>query len=197
MTVVSGYAETLTRSLSGDELDYARSLLSAANTVVELSEKAQLLERITRTDGNPAVDATAATRAAVRSVRYQYPDVVTALTAPEQAMVRAHPQLETAIVNVVENAAKHNREASPEVQVCIDEAVETVDVRVADDGPGIPEQERAVVLGEREITQLDHASGLGLWLVDHIVSASGGQVSFARSDLGGSEVTLHLPVASE
>ena len=59
---------------------------------------------------------------------------------------------------------------------------EWVDVLVVDDGPGIPEAERAAVTGARDITQLQHGSGLGLWLVRWAVESVGGDVGFERRD---------------
>ncbi|WP_435365591.1 PAS domain S-box protein [Haloarchaeobius sp. DYHT-AS-18] len=197
MTVISGYAETLTRTLDGEERAYAQSLLNAADTVVELTQKAQVLERLSETDGSPTVDVTAAAESVLQTVERRYANVDVQFDGPETAHVYAHPQLEVALMNVVENAVEHNRADTPTVVVEVELSGEVADVTVADDGPGIPEQELAVVLGEREITQLEHASGLGLWLVRHIVAASGGSVTFAESDLGGSAVTMHLPAVQQ
>ena len=66
---------------------------------------------------------------------------------------------------------------------------------VADDGPGIPSSERALISEEQEITQLRHASGLGLWLVNWVVTQSGGWLSFEDNDPRGTVVTLHVPLA--
>jgi signal transduction histidine kinase len=71
---------------------------------------------------------------------------------------------------------------------------ESVTVTVADDGPGIPETERRVV-GNGSETPLDHASGLGLWLVTWITRDSGGEVVFEAPEDGGSVVRLVLDSA--
>ena len=63
-----------------------------------------------------------------------------------------------------------------------------VELRVADDGPGIPERERAVVADDHDITQLNHASGMGLWLVRRVVEGYDGRVGFERSEMGESAV---------
>jgi signal transduction histidine kinase len=69
-------------------------------------------------------------------------------------------------------------------------------VSVADDGPGIPDHERAV-LTDGEETALEHGSGLGLWLVHWVVERSGGRLSFAENDPRGSVVRMDLRPASE
>ncbi|WP_459987600.1 ATP-binding protein, partial [Natrinema sp. JCM 9743] len=66
---------------------------------------------------------------------------------------------------------------------------------VADDGPGIPPEERELLEGDREITQLRHASGLGLWLVNWVVTQAGGRLTFHDNEPRGTVVTLAIPRA--
>ena len=72
------------------------------------------------------------------------------------------------------------------------EAVATV----VDDGPGIPEYERAAVFDERPLSQLSHGSGLGLWLAKWVVESYGGRLTYERR---GSEtvVAVRVPLAAE
>jgi K+-sensing histidine kinase KdpD len=49
------------------------------------------------------------------------------------------------------------------------------------------------VLQRGRETSLEHASGLGLWLVHWIVTESGGSVSFEEREPRGSVVELTLP----
>jgi signal transduction histidine kinase len=68
---------------------------------------------------------------------------------------------------------------------------------VADDGPGIPDHERQALTTESE-TDLDHSTGIGLWLVNWLTTASGGTVVYETDlELGGAAVTLQLPRARE
>lgn len=67
-----------------------------------------------------------------------------------------------------------------------------VEIAVADDGPGIPEQERAAIEEEAE-TSLVHGIGIGLWLIHWIVSSFGGEVTFAENDPRGSVLVLRIP----
>ena len=67
-----------------------------------------------------------------------------------------------------------------------------VRVRIADNGPGIPEADVAAIRAGRE-TELEHASGLGLWLIYWILDGSDGELRFADRESGGSCVELYLP----
>jgi signal transduction histidine kinase len=98
--------------------------------------------------------------------------------------------------NVGENAARH---ASTRVDITLVERGDVVVLTVDDDGPGIPESERARVL--QRFVRLDEArsrddggSGLGLSIVDEVVRAHGGSLSIEQSPLGGARITVTLPV---
>ena len=56
---------------------------------------------------------------------------------------------------------------------------------------GIPDEE-VTVLPRGTESPLHHGSGLGLWLVHWLVSASGGDLDFADNRPRGSVVTLTL-----
>ncbi len=69
-------------------------------------------------------------------------------------------------------------------------------VTVADDGSGLPEDQREAVL--RRGARLDESapgSGLGLSIVEELAKAYGGAVSLGESAWGGLEVELRLPQA--
>ncbi len=69
-------------------------------------------------------------------------------------------------------------------------------VEVSDNGPGLPEHERAVLFGDRPITQLRHSTGLGLWLTKWILDCHGGELAYDRHD-GRTTLTLQIPLAAE
>ena len=72
---------------------------------------------------------------------------------------------------------------------------------VEDDGPGVPEDQRARVF--ERFVRLDEArarddggSGLGLAIVEEIVRAHGGSVALSSSALGGARFVVRLPLAA-
>ncbi|MFB6134001.1 MAG: sensor histidine kinase [Halanaeroarchaeum sp.] len=97
----------------------------------------------------------------------------------------------TAIEELLENAVVHNDE-EPTVRVEARRAEEKVRLRIEDNGPGIPEYERAVLQRGKE-TPLSHGSGLGLWLVHWIVTMNGGTLSIADATPAGTQVTITVP----
>ncbi|ERH06789.1 MAG: histidine kinase-, DNA gyrase B-, and HSP90-like ATPase [Halonotius sp. J07HN4] len=80
---------------------------------------------------------------------------------------------------------------SRELRIAAVEA-DTVTVRVADNGPGVPDDERAEIFGKGE-TGLDSAgTGLGLYLVKTLVSAYDGSVTVRDNDPEGAVFVVTL-----
>jgi len=78
-----------------------------------------------------------------------------------------------------------------------EKVVSTADdlLSISDNGPGIPEAELAV--RERgEETALQHGSGIGLWVVEWVISRSAGTLAF-ETDADGTDVTVWLPTVPE
>ena len=71
-----------------------------------------------------------------------------------------------------------------------DEAV----VRVADDGPGIPESERDRVF-ERGVST--DGGGYGLYVAETVVERLGGDIYVEESDLGGAAFVVEVPLAED
>jgi len=176
-----------------DEAAAAR-VEDVADGLAAMNDDVTAIERAFDEDGR-AVDATATCERVVAAARERYPDASLSLDAPDALDVRAGAHLEDVVEELVENAIEHADTATPTVAVRVGSRDGRGTITVADDGAGIPEMEREIVTGEREITQLEHGSGLGLWLVRWIVEEYGGTVSFAESDLGGAAVTVTLPRA--
>jgi len=97
--------------------------------------------------------------------------------------------------NLGDNAARH---AADRLAFSLAERDGLVLLGVDDDGPGIPEADRARVF--ERFVRLDDArarddggSGLGLAIVAELAAAHGGTVAMAASPLGGARVEVTLP----
>jgi signal transduction histidine kinase len=97
--------------------------------------------------------------------------------------------------NLLANARRH---AASTVTITLRQVDGTVELRVADDGPGIAAADRARVFDR--FVRLDDArardeggSGLGLAIVRKIVDSAGGSVEIDDSAAGGACFTVRLP----
>ena len=93
------------------------------------------------------------------------------------ATVIAHPKLPTAIAQLIENAIEHGVADNGTIQLTATTDDDQVIISVTDNGPGIPQNELAVI-DQAEESALNHASGVGLWLISRIIAYSDGDLSF-------------------
>lgn len=197
MTGVIGYAELLAERVENPEhRGYAERVHRQASDVAKLGEQVQRIEQALDRDRRRApVDPSAVVADVVAEFRERYP-AATLRVSDDGDRAIADGLLALAVENLVENAIEHH-DGTPTVDVELRTVDERwVDLTVSDDGPGIPERERAVVGGEREITQLDHSRGLGLWVARWIVEGVGGRLRFDDS-ADGAAVTLRLQRLAE
>ncbi len=92
---------------------------------------------------------------------------------------------------LVDNAVTHTDRETPTVEIRVRATDGGARLEVRDDGPGIPEAERAVLVDEEE-TPVRHGSGIGLWMVYWAVTRLGGQLAFRENEPRGSIVVIHL-----
>ena len=166
---------------------------AATANLLDLSEKSRQIEAtVTGSEGKVPVDIVQIVRDVLESLETDYPAIELESTLPEEAWVDADPAIRIAIENVCENACEHNDSEAPRVWVNVRRIASRVHIEVADDGPGIPEQEWAV-LDEGGETPLRHGSGIGLWIAYWAVEQSDGAIQFGDRDPTGAVVTISLP----
>jgi len=92
---------------------------------------------------------------------------------------------------------RHNDQETPEVTILVTDDPETNQgiVRIADNGPSIPEIETDVLNDETEISSTYHGSGVGLWVMQWAVNSLGGDLSFEENSPRGNLVQIALPKA--
>ena len=111
---------------------------------------------------------------------------------PDDLVFRGEKRdLEEMVGNLLDNACKW---ATERVEVRAEVRGTALHIEISDDGPGIPEADRARAM-KRGI-RLDEdvpGTGLGLSIVDDLAGAYGGTLSLDESEAGGLLSTLVLP----
>lgn len=99
-----------------------------------------------------------------------------------------------ALANLIENALRFGQD----VRLSAMRRAGRIEIRIEDDGPGLPEKEHHKVFRPfYRIDQARHGSGnvgLGLTIARDAVLAHGGEISLGESALGGLQVTIRLPI---
>lgn len=187
MSVIRGYTERMSRELDDDRL--GATALRSVDRVLELAGKARKLDRVVAADSEFAVvDLAERVAAVTMTVRESFPEASITVDADGPVTAEVAPSFDQAIEELIENAAKH---AGPSVRVAVRASEERAEVRIADDGPGLPDQETRVLESGAE-TPLVHGSGLGLWLAHWVVTGHGGTIDVEVDD--GTTMTVSVPL---
>ncbi|WP_394335713.1 PAS domain S-box protein [Natronolimnobius baerhuensis] len=198
LTAIGGFAETLERELEGKQLEYAAEIVATVEELSELNETAKKLADAaleSEFDQEP-VQLWPVLATVVERLQDEYPHSQIVLPEPVHLQVAADERLATVFQEVLENAIEHTETAEPVVELEIDDTT-PVSIHITDNGPGIPETEQTGVFNEQPVTQLDHGSGLGLWLVELILDDYDGTLSYTDSPGHGARVTISLPRGGE
>lgn len=189
MTVVSGRVELLAERVNGGE-ESAAVVEENVDRLLSVSEHARHIGAVIGSEGPDGPDDVEAVvnlvevvDGAIERLGTEHPDAEFDAPAAETCRVRAHPLTEAVASEVIENAVVHGGDDAPRVSVSIRRVDDDVALRVADDGPGIPEETVETIRRGYE-TSIRHTDGLGLWLVQWVVDRSDADLAFESSEEG-------------
>ncbi|WP_251342984.1 PAS domain-containing protein [Haloplanus halophilus] len=216
LNVVRGFADAIDRELdrldaapgsdgaveqSVDELrTYTDRIRETTEGLVSIGDKANRIRQlITGDSGEDSVcRVSAAVDAAVADVESDHPSVdVDVDDLPEAAVEASLEAVVFVLRELLDNAVVHAESADPDVAVRSERvSADHVALDVVDWGSGIPSDELEALRRDEEAA-LSHGSGIGLWVVNWLVSSVGGFLDFETTDGRGTAVTVTLPVAND
>ena len=198
MTVIKGNAETIQATSDGDVAEMAESIIEESDKLLTTAEKEREITNVLVDAPSPeSIELGTVLHNTVAAIREQYPKAHVRVEGDIDRQVQAIASINQAISELLTNAVIYSDQEEPTVEVTVKDRDDTVAVQIADNGPGIPEMDRMIIMGDADIEPLFHGSGLGLWLVKMIVENSGGSLTFDENEPRGSIVIIMLPVASD
>ncbi|HVK86241.1 MAG TPA: ATP-binding protein [Kofleriaceae bacterium] len=203
LTSITVYAEYLVRKLESQgaeetDVEKLRRIGASAQRILRFSRDLVQYARPSGRDLEP-VDLAAVVRQSVSICEHLIERGGIDLSVdidPELPAVHAvSGQLEQVFINLITNAV-HAVEAGGRVRVrAISEGPAAILLEVADSGTGVPEADREKIFEPFFTTKPDgKGTGLGLPIVRNIVDQHGGEISVARSELGGASFRIVLPI---
>jgi signal transduction histidine kinase len=105
-------------------------------------------------------------------------------------------EISQVIINLLNNsieALSNANQAKKVIQIHTRVFGNYVELKISDNGPGIPEQLKTSIFDLMK-TSKKQGMGLGLWLCKHIVDRHQGRISYQPSELGGAEFLIQLPI---
>lgn len=200
-------AETIRSKMAGplaeEYSNYAADIAAAGQHLMGLIEDLSDLEVVESEGFSTAPDQIDAGDVARRAVG------ILAVRAQEkniqlQVPSAAEPKLATAefrrvlqiLLNIITNAIRYSPEGSP-VDIAIDETKFGPRIIVSDMGPGLSDEQQAVIFEkfERLGRSGDGGSGLGLYISRRIARAMGGDLTVKSAPGKGARFVLDLPAA--
>ena len=198
--IILGHAAALASDRDDETATAATTIGAAARELLSLSEQARRYQEVS-TDDRPttAIDVVAVVSEVTERLNRKFPRAVIETSLPGAAAVRATQSLSLVVHEVVENAIVHNDRTDPWVRVEVvrvhEGGDERVSIRVVDDGPGIPREDRRLLTGGLEEHPIRHGSQLGVWVVSSLVTSLDGTVVVEPHSPRGSVVTMTFPSA--
>jgi hypothetical protein len=153
-----------------------------------------------------AVDLAEIVRESAESMGQIFRDKGVALTldvpAAGAVVLGDRDRLTQVIINLLSNAHKFVAEGSGEVRVSVRREDKVIQVAVADNGPGVPDDERKTIFekfrqGGSVLTDKPHGTGLGLPISRQIIEYFGGSLWVESDPSGGATFIFTLPVFGE
>jgi len=192
LQVVDGHATVLADHEDEQVRESAATIRGQTESLERIvTEVESVVEVLTGEATGEVVDLTAVLADVTASLAAEQSGVTVEYEEGDELPVAGGEALYPVFSNLIGNAIEHANEPVT-VSVSARRVGEAGFVRVADDGPGIPEGERNRVF-ERGVST--DGGGHGLYVAETVVTRLGGEIGVAESDLGGAAFVVEVPLA--
>lgn len=203
MAVILGWAELLADHVDEAGEPSLERILRSGQRVVDLTEAARETIEALVGEGDETVEPTPLRPALLTEVdlaREAFPAATIEIAEPVPDVdVRANEMLGSVFKNVIRNAVSHSDRDQPTVRVSATVDGGALELRVADDGPGVPDDRKAVIFQRGEKGEESTGTGIGLYLVQILLDQYGGDVWVEDNEPRGAVfvVRLETPVSAD
>jgi signal transduction histidine kinase len=198
MAVILGWAEILEDHINEDGEEALERVLQKSRHVIQFTEVARDFVESLSMDGDAELTETELQpllESELAAVRDSFPNAQFHVSGElPDVTVQANEMLSSVFRNVLENAVRHNDKETPAITVTSEVDPETVRVRIADNGPGIPDDRKEQIFGKGEKGLDSPGSGIGLYLVHLLTDQFGGEVWVEDNNPNGSVFVVELPI---
>ncbi|MFT4911418.1 MAG: two-component system OmpR family sensor kinase [Natronomonas sp.] len=198
LQLIGAYAELLEDHVDEAGEEYLEIIKESTESATDLTTTARDLARVMLDADcdvrSVSVEGTLAQQ--IEELRSGHPGaVVTVEGSIPDVEVVGNDMLGSVFRNLLRNATQHNDKTPPEVTVSAAEHDDIVEVRIADNGPGVPDAQKDEIFGRGEKGLESSGAGIGLYLVQSLVDTYGGDVFVEDNDPEGAVFVVELPIA--
>lgn len=199
LTVIIGNTEIIKNSDNIDNIDNIdekiKNISDSAERVKKLVEESDTIRDIIESDesNTRSVQLQPILYDAVDSTIDSLGRGKVEVDCSDDIYVNAGSKLNIAIESLIDNSIRYNTSKNPKVDINCEVISESeVKIKIKDNGPGIPPQEADIINRNKEINQLNHGSGLGLWMVKWVIKNYNGDIKIKKPKSGGTLVEITL-----
>ncbi|MDG5776740.1 PAS domain-containing sensor histidine kinase [Haloarculaceae archaeon H-GB2-1] len=178
MQIIRGFAEVVAQRTDDDRA--AEKIITTSDHIIGVTDDAREFIDTLASSEEPQLEPIAFDDLLSFELERQaeaYPEAdFERLTEIPSVEVIANEMLSSVVRNLLSNAVNHNDGDDPVVEVAARTVDEHVELRVADNGPGVPDEEKEVIFGKGEQSLDSDGTGIGLYLVNRLVTTYGGEV---------------------
>jgi PAS domain S-box-containing protein len=202
LQLVTSYGELLTDHVDEEGTGHLDTVRESADHAVELTKTAREMADVmlSREDTRQQdqVNLRKTLERELDKIEAEYPDarVVVEESLPA-VQIRANQMLDSVFRNLLSNAIQHNNKDVPEISVSAAVRDTTVVVRIEDNGPGVPDDQKNEIFGKDEKGLDSSGTGLGLYLVQHLVTQYDGEVWVEDNTPEGAVFVVELPLTKD
>jgi PAS domain S-box-containing protein len=197
LQLITAYADLLQDECETEEEQrYIDTILKSADHAVELTQTARELAKVMVSEQleEQRVSLRTVLEDEVAEVQASYPDAILEFrTQTPSVTLEANGMISSVFRNLLKNAIQHNNKEVAEVSISAVENGGTVTVQIADNGPGVPDDRKETVFGKGERGIDSSGTGMGLYLVETLVSRYAGAVWIENNDPDGAIFSVELP----
>jgi PAS domain S-box-containing protein len=198
MAVIGGTLDILADYLDDSGVEHLDTLKKRSDHVVELTHTARNITESLSIESGETMETEAIRLDQIladelENARSSFPEANFTLEENVPAVtVEATELLDSVFRNLFNNAVQHNDKDTPEVSVRVETMDEQVTVRVADNGPGIPDAQKESIFERGEKGSASSGTGLGLYLVGALVDQYDGEIDVSDNDPEGAVFCVTL-----
>lgn len=197
IAVVLGWLDVLSEHVTPEQQSAFDRVESASSHILDLTTTAKDITETMARDGDAELTPMSLTQVLLEETERCRTTFETAtIELPEsvpEVTVRANDLLPSVFRNLISNAIQHNDADESVVRVGLTTSDGHARVRIADNGPGVPDAIREEIFQD-EVKGIESAgTGMGLYLVSRLVQMYGGSVWVEENEPRGSEFVVELP----
>lgn len=182
-------------ALTSEQERYIEQIEEGGRRIAELTERArELISALSQLEEDrQPIDVGNVLRAEVANASTISEDATITLEEPPSDLtVWADDMLGAVFRNLFSNAIRHNDQDAPKVRVTTEQTEEAVSIRIADNGPGLPEPVATAIRDDAVTLDEDPTTGFGLYLISTLIDQYDGEFSVEENEPRGTVASITL-----